>query len=175
MLTLQFGSCVFQLRYTACTNVQSLAEAACVVWLMPTQLCRRVWICIFTLLYRCHLQLQLLAYLSLREIPLPGWLLKYHLFWAVSMTIWQCRLPLSFLPDPQWRLCVLKSLLPDCALKCYLLRGKTKQNAHGKKNKNKISTNLSIMLIWLDPFSIRVPSYNVKGLQRFYIGSLEHG
>lgn len=92
---------------------------------------------IFTLLYRCHLQLQLLTYLSSREIPLPGWLLKYHLFWAVSMTIWQCRLPLSFLPDPQWRLCVLKSLLPDCALKCYLLRGKTKQNTHAKKIKIK--------------------------------------
>lgn len=152
MLTLQFGSCVFQLRYTACTNVQSLVEAACVVWLMPTQLCRRVWICIFTLLYRCHLQLQLLAYLSSREIPLPGWLLKYHLFWAVSMTIWQCRLPLSFLPDPQWHLCVLKSLLPDCALKCYLLRGKTKQNTHSKKIK-KAPTLVSCLSGWIPSVS----------------------
>lgn len=174
MLTLQFGSCVFQLRYTACTNVQSLAEAACVVWLMPTQLCRQVWICIFTLLYRCHLQLQLLAYLSLREIPLPGWLLKYHLFWAVSMTIWQCRLPLSFLPDPQWRLCAEESPAWLCT-QVLPPEGENKTKRTRQKNKNKISTNLSIMLIWLDPFSIRVPSYNVKGLQRFYIGSLEHG
>lgn len=45
-----------------------------------------------------------------KEMLLPGWLLKYHPYCGVSMTVWQCRLLLSFLPRPQWCSCVLSSL-----------------------------------------------------------------
>lgn len=44
------------------------------------------------------------------------------------MTVQQCRLPLSFLPRPQWFSCVLRSLLPDSqrtVLIYFLLRNKT--------------------------------------------------
>lgn len=51
-----------------------------------------------------------------RRISLPGRLLKYHLYCGVSMTVWQCRLLLCFLPHPQWCSCVFGSLLPDSQL-----------------------------------------------------------
>lgn len=58
---------------------------------------------IFNSQHHCNLCICLPLYLSRRETTLPGWFLKYHLCLGVSMTEWLCRLPLSFLPPPQWQ------------------------------------------------------------------------